>query len=163
MSNNIYEIITKATICKGFKKSINKYEFKVDCIDKVLGCWITNHHYQALISDGIPIIQGSYDIHLWYCVNCDSELLKETVNYQEVMDLVKKDNRSITINDELYPTCKNNPKCILVKLNNNVINIEIEKEMSLKIVGEATILVESKEEIIDNNDTDLKINPNFIT
>ena len=39
-------------------------------------------------------------------------------------------------------------------------HIEIEKQMSLKIIGDTTILVESKS---NEEETEMKINPDFIT
>ena len=49
MAGQLYEIMTKATLAKGLKKTIHKYEFTVDQIDKILGCWISNHQFQGMI------------------------------------------------------------------------------------------------------------------
>ena len=45
-------------------------------------------------------------------------------------------------------------------LENKTIHIEIEKQMSLKIIGDTTILVESK---TNDEELEMKINPDFIT
>ena len=44
------------------------------------------------------------------------------------------------------------PRCIHATLENKTMHIEIEKQMSLKIIGNTTILVESKtnDEELDN-------------
>lgn len=48
MSNNIREIYTKAIVAKGKKLSKCTYTFTLtDCPNDILGCWITNHHYEA--------------------------------------------------------------------------------------------------------------------
>ena len=47
MANNIREIITQAVIAKGKKRTLNKYPFSIEGYDKILGCWITNHRYNA--------------------------------------------------------------------------------------------------------------------
>ena len=45
-------------------------------------------------------------------------------------------------------------------LRNKTMHIEIEKQMSLKIIGNTTILVESK---TNDEELEMKINPDFIT
>ena len=50
MSHNIREIYTKAIVAKGKKLSRNTYNFTLSHLpDDILGCWITNHHYEAAI------------------------------------------------------------------------------------------------------------------
>ena len=49
MAGKVYEIMTKATLSKGTKKTISKYDYVVNEIDKILGCWICNHQYQGII------------------------------------------------------------------------------------------------------------------
>ncbi|MGN1182935.1 MAG: outer spore coat protein CotE [Faecalibacillus sp.] len=159
MAGQLFEIITKATICKGCKKTIDKYEFTLEEIDKILGCWICNHRYQGIIKNGKTIIEGDFDIHLWYSYQNDSFLSKQQIHYTDTIELSKKD-RELTDRDEIIAECIHLPKCIDAKLSNKTMQIQIEKEMSLKIVGDTTILVESK---IDQEDKELDINPDFIT
>lgn len=159
MAGQLYEIMTKATISKGFKKTMNKYEFSVDHIDKILGCWISNHQFQGSIVNGEPQIDGDFDIHLWYSYDNDSFLLKQQIHYSDKIDLSAK-NHQISKKDEIIADCLHLPKCINAKLQENVMIIEIEKEMALKIVGDTTILVESKSNDLEN---ELDINPDFIT
>ena len=57
MSHNIREIYTKAIVAKGKKLSRNTYNFTLRHLpDDILGCWITNHHYEAAIKNKIPKI-----------------------------------------------------------------------------------------------------------
>lgn len=159
MAGQLYEIMTKATIAKGLKKTLHKYEFEVDQIDKILGCWICNHQFQGLIDEGKPKIKGSFDIHLWYSFKNDSFLLKQQISYLDKIDLSCK-NHQLSDKDEIIADCLHLPKCINATLNDKIMIIEIEKEMSLKIVGDTTILVESKS---DDDVNELDINPDFIT
>ena len=87
MAGQLFEIMTKATISKGAKKSIQKYEFTMDQIDKILGCWICNHHYQGMIKNEQTIIEGDFDIHLWYSYQNDSFLSKQQVHYTDYIEL----------------------------------------------------------------------------
>lgn len=159
MAGQLYEIMTKATISKGFKKTINKYEFKIAEIDKILGCWICNHRFHGLIQDGDAQVEGDYDIHLWYSYKDDSYLYKQQIHYIDKIDLTMK-NHCLSDKDEIIADCLHLPKCINAKLHEKTMQIEIEKKMSLKIVGDTTILVESK---TNDTENDLDINPDFIT
>lgn len=154
MPGKVYEIITKATLSKGIKKSISKYEYQVNEIDKVLGCWICNHCFQGVLKDEKTVIEGSFDLHLWYSYLNDSYLLKQKVNYEDIVELNYYDK--IKASDEIVVESLSLPRCIFASLDSNIIKIEIEKQMSLKIVGNTTILVESKAE------EELKINQDFI-
>ena len=62
MAGKVYEIMTKATLSKGTKKTISKYDYVVNEIDKILGCWICNHQYQGIIREHQPFIEGSFDL-----------------------------------------------------------------------------------------------------
>ena len=158
MAGQLFEIMTKATISKGAKKSIQKYEFTMDQIDKILGCWICNHHYQGMIKNEQTIIEGDFDIHLWYSYQNDSFLSKQQIHYTDYIELSKKE-RPIKERDEIIADCSHLPKCIDAKLSGKTMQIEIERDMSLKIVGDTTIMVESKMD----DDKELDINPDFIT
>ena len=150
MANNIREIITQAVIAKGKKRTLNKYPFSIEGYDKILGCWITNHRYNAAFKDGKPVVLGTFDVHLWYSINDDSSL-------------VKKETRNFDEGDELMVTCNREPKCISVNKLEDKVVIEIEKEISLSVVGKTTMRVETKAE----NETwdeleNLTVDENFI-
>ena len=127
MAGKVYEIMTKATLSKGTKKTISKYDYVVNEIDKILGCWICNHQYQG--------------------------------HYQDAIDLNMKDHQ-LSQNDQIIVESQYLPRCIHATLENKTMHIEIEKQMSLKIIGDTTILVESK---TNDEELEMKINPDFIT
>lgn len=163
MANNIREIITQAVIAKGKKRTINKYPFAIGSFNKVLGCWITNHRYHAAFRDGKPVVLGTFDVHLWYNNNDDSEILKQTVSYLNELDLVKKEERNFDDQDELVVSCNQEPKCVGVECQKEKIVVEIEKEISLSVVGKTTIRVETKNEQESWDEIDnLTLNENFI-
>ena len=147
MSNNIREIYTKAIVAKGKKLSKCTYTFTLtDCPNDILGCWITNHRYSATFKNGQPVVLGTFDVHIWYSNNDDSSVLKQTVSYVNDLDLVRKDSRDFNENDELVVTCNREPKCIGVNKSKDDIIIEIEKEISLSVIGKTTMRVETKVE-----------------
>ena len=89
---------------------------------------------------------GTFDVHIWYSNNDDSSVLKQTVSYVNDLDLVRKDSRDFNENDELVVTCNREPKCIGVNKSKDDIIIEIEKEISLSVIGKTTMRVETKVE-----------------
>ena len=157
MGGKVYEIMTKATLSKGTKKTISKYDYVVNDIDKILGCWVCNHHYQGVVQDHQPFIDGGFDLHIWYSYLNDSYLLKQQVHYHDAIDLSIK-NHLLSNKDEMIVESQYLPRCIHANLENKTMHIEIEKQMSLKIIGDTTILVESK-----TSEEEMKINPDFIT
>lgn len=159
MAGKVYEIMTKATLSKGTKKTISKYDYVVNEIDKILGCWICNHQYQGIIREHQPFIEGSFDLHIWYSHLNDSFLLKQKVTYCDEIDLSIK-NHETNQKDEVVVESLYLPRCIHAKLENKTVHLEIEKQMSLKIIGNTTILVESK---TNDEELEMKINPDFIT
>ena len=159
MSGKVYEIMTKATLAKGTKKTISKHDYLVNDIDKILGCWICNHQYRGVIKQQ-PVIEGSFDLHIWYSHLNDSFLLKQKVTYCDEIDLSIK-NHETNQKDEVVVESLYLPRCIHAKLENKTVHLEIEKQMSLKIIGDTTILVESKNE--ETPEINMKINQDFIT
>ena len=78
---------------------------------------------------------------------------------QDAIDLNMKDHQ-LSQNDQIIVESQYLPRCIHATLENKTMHIEIEKQMSLKIIGDTTILVESK---TNDEELEMKINPDFIT
>ena len=112
MSGKVYEIMTKATLAKGTKKTISKHDYLV----KILGCWICNHQYRGVIKQQ-PVIEGSFDLHIWYSHLNDSFLLKQKVTYCDEIDLSIK-NHETNQKDEVVVESLYLPRCIHAKLEN---------------------------------------------
>jgi spore coat protein E len=167
MANNIREIITKAIISKGKKTARNKYTFEIADLSRVLGCWITKHDFQAYFNDGQPEVRGSYDVHIWYSCEQDnnSNIYKTEISYVEVMDITRTGEREFNDSDEIEAICDSIPKCIRVEENDDEVVIEMEKEMAVRIIGDACIRVETKDDNADTWDSieDFEINEDFIT
>ncbi|MFV0394201.1 MAG: outer spore coat protein CotE [Coprobacillaceae bacterium] len=167
MANNIREIITKAIISKGKKKSRNNYTFEIADLTKVLGCWITNHEFQAYFNDGQPEVSGAYYVHIWYSFDSgnNSNIYKTQISYVEAMDVSKSEERDFTGMDEIEAISDTLPKCIKVETDGLEVQVELEKEVAIRIIGDTCIRVETKD---DNDDVwdsfeEFEINENFIT
>ena len=164
--SNIREIYTKAIVAKGKKLSRNSYTFSLsDNPTSVLGCWLTNHHYEASIKQGVPKIVGTYDVHIWYSCDDDmsSKVEKKQVTYIDEMQVVKKEQREFESTDSLKARCLGKPKCLNAFLRNSEVVCEVEKEMQLEISGETCIKVEVKnEDEVWDDFEDIQVNPDFI-
>jgi len=141
------EIVTKAVIGKGKKKYKDSY--KIDVNEKpstVLGCWIINHNFSGKKVNDKIIIDGSYDVNIWYSYDNDTKtnVINKKITYsnEEKINLGDKE----VINEDIIVRSLKQPTCISAKENGNEIDIEIEKELGVEIVGDTKVKVSSIEE-----------------
>ena len=161
MENHIREIITRAIIAKGSKKTTQTYTLTLDHeADEILGCWIIHHQYHSYIDGDKTKVEGSFDLHLWYAYdgrNASSAEMK-TIHYVEDIDVQKNGTTHICANDETRCFCILEPRCMKAQVKEDGrIELVIEKELQLSVVGETTMKVESKD------DLDFDIQTDFIS
>ena len=143
------EIVTKAVIGKGKKKYKDTYQIEVEHEPTtVLGCWIINHNFQAKEVNEKIAIDGSFDANIWYSYDNDTKTTVVTKNItykaEESLTVEQKgtDNKDIIIRSLKQPTC------ISAKEDGKTINLEIEKELGIEIIGDTKVkisLVEDEE------------------
>lgn len=163
------EIITKAVIGKGKKKYKDTYQIDVEHVPTtILGCWIINHNFQAKEANDKILITGSFDANVWYSYDNDTKTTVVTKNIpytaEESLTVEQKgiDNKDIIIRSLKQPTC------ISAKEDGNLINLEIEKELGIEIIGDTKVkisLVEEEEtwdNLNEHEDTINNINTNYI-
>lgn len=164
------EIVTKAVIGKGKKKYHNTYQISTEQTPTtILGCWIINHNFSAQESDGKILINGSFDANIWYSYDNDTKttVVSKKITYTEEEKLTVE-NKNIVNKDIIVRSLKQ-PTCISAKEEGNSINIEIEKELGLEIIGDTKVKISSvdEEETWDSLDSEAeeeidKVNPNYI-
>ena len=164
------EIVTKAVIGKGKKKYHNTYQISTEQTPTtILGCWIINHNFSAHESDGKILINGSFDANIWYSYDNDTKttVVSKKITYTEEEKLTVE-NKNIVNKDIIVRSLKQ-PTCISAKEEGNSINIEIEKELGLEIIGDTKVKISSvdEEETWDLLDSEAeeeidKVNPNYI-
>ena len=149
------EIVTKAVIGKGKKKYKDIYQITVEHKPStVLGCWIINHNFQAQEKNDKIAIEGSFDANVWYSYDNDTKTTVVTKNItysaEESLTVEQKgiDNKDIIIRSLKQPTC------VSAKEDGNIINLEIEKELGIEIIGDTKVKISlvEEEEIWDNLD-----------
>ncbi len=160
------EIVTKAIIGKGKKYFKNNYTLTPENIPStILGCWIINHQYKGFKSNGKIVIEGSYDVNIWYSYDDNSKtgVVTKKLEYSEIVSVRKRtdtnssDDTSIIVRSLKQPTCTN------VDIKDNEIYFTVEKELGIEIIGDTKmkIAVEDDEEpweVIDDevNENTLK-------
>ena len=87
---NYREIVTKAVVSKGKKLFTTTNTVNVNNNPStILGCWVINHNFSGTKSNNQIVINGSYDVNIWYSHDNDTktEVLKETNTYREVINM----------------------------------------------------------------------------
>ena len=165
------EIVTKAVIGKGKKNYKDKYQVSVEQKPStILGCWIINHNFQGKEDNNQISITGSFDVNVWYSYENDTKttVVTKNITYSEKESLTLE-QKEITGKEIIIRSLKQ-PSCISAKEEGNIINLEIEKELGIEIIGDTKVkipLVDEEDETWDIiNNPDIKeienINTNYI-
>jgi len=141
------EIVTKAIIGKGKKKYKNSYQ--VEALQEpstILGCWIINHNFSGRKDGNKIIINGTFDANIWYSYDNDTKtnVITKSIVYQEEERLNLADKE--VVNEDIIIRSLKQPTCISARENGNLIDLEIEKELGVEIIGDTKVKVSSVEE-----------------
>lgn len=164
--SNFKEIVTKAVIGKGKKTTEQNLTINTDSnIDTVLGCWVINHTFNGLNNNGKVIINGAYDVNVWYSYdnNTKTNVLVNRFTYQDTMNVKINDNSDVT-GSEIVVRSLNQPSVTDVNIDKNDIKLTVHKEMGVEIVGDTKVKVsveddfDDYEELEDPEEIDNEIN-----
>lgn len=142
------EIVTKAVIGKGKKYYKNSYTIETEHIPTtVLGCWVINHSFKGTDVGGKIVIDGSFDVNLWYSYENDTKttVITKKITYSEAVMVRQKETTDSSTKDIIVRSLKQ-PSCTNAKENGKTISIEIEKELGIEVVGDTKIKVPIEEE-----------------
>ena len=164
--NNYREIVTKAVVSKGKKLFTSTNSVTVNNPSTILGCWVINHNFNGVKEGNKIIIDGSYDVNIWYSYDNDTktDVVRETNKYSEVINMRERDNGS---GEEIIVRSLKQPNCVKVDIDNNNIVYTIEKELGIELVGDIKVKIEANleedpwDEIVEENTMD-EINEDFI-
>ena len=144
------EIISRAVISKGKKTFTQKDSISVDnSPSTILGCWVINHKFNGVKQGEKIVIEGSYDINIWYSYDNDTktDVVKETHNYSETVKM--RDIESNYDNTTIVVRSLTEPKCVNVKIDNNVINYQVDLELGIELVGDIKVKVAVQDNLDD--------------
>lgn len=166
--SNYKEIVTKAVLSKGKRQFTTTNSVEVVNPSTVLGCWVINHNFNGVKSNNDIIINGSYDVNIWYSSDNDTKtnVVKQTNQYKEVVHMKKIDPVD---GEEVIIRSLKQPSCVKTSIDGNNITYTIEKELGIELVGDMKVKIEVNQdeevwdEIVeeDKEITD-KIDENFI-
>ena len=167
------EIVTKAVIGKGKKTYSDVYSITPEIVPTtVLGCWVINHNFKGYPNSGKIVIDGSFDVNIWYSYDNDTKtnVISKKITYSNTSSVKVKGNTEITPDTEVIIRSLKQPTCSKVEIVDGNISFHIDKELGIEIIGDtkAKILVEDEEESWDliNDDIeeeiDKEVNENYI-
>ena len=169
---NYKEIVTKAVISKGKRLFSTTNSVEVSNPSTVLGCWVINHNFSGTKSNNKIIINGSYDVNIWYSYDNDTKtaVIKESNKYSEAINM----KRNSDMDEEVIVRSLQQPSCVKANIEGNKINYTIEKVLGVELVGDIKVKVETKDEekwdeigeedVIESKEENIKenIDDNFI-
>ena len=139
---NYREIVTKAVISKGKRLFTTSNSVTVNNPSTILGCWVINHNFSGRRENNKIIIDGSYDVNIWYSYDNDSktDVVKENKVYSEVINMR---NSTDVEGEEIIVRSLKQPNCVKVDIEGDKINYVIEKELGIELVGDVKMKVEA--------------------
>lgn len=147
------EILTKAIVAKGEKKIEDEREILVEEeISRTLGCWVINHHYQILQSNQKLYLKGSYDVHIWYGYNEDTQctLIHQTEEFYDEIPYTFTDEKLI-LNEQTELKCYvlKQPTCTALSHDEKKLKVTIERMYAVDIIGETKLTIKVNDVCID--------------
>ena len=111
----------------------------------ILGCWVINHNFNGVKTDNDIIIEGSYDVNIWYSYDNDTktEVLRETNKYREVVHMRNRDSSE---DEEIIVRSLKQPNCVKVDIEDNNIAYTIEKELGIELVDNIKVKIQADDE-----------------
>ena len=155
------EIVTKAVIGKGKKFFKDTYSLTTEEIPAtVLGCFIINHNFKGYEKNGKIIIEGNFDVNVWYTHDDDknTSVSKQSISYLEELKVNEKEASELSNNKDIIVRALKQPSVSDVYIKDGVVEYVVEKEMGIEVVGDTKvkIAIEENEEpweiIEDKND-----------
>lgn len=151
--SNYKEIVTKAVVGKAKKTSSNDFVIIPNEIpDTILGCWVINNKFEGYSNNADINVNGSFDINVWYSYENDSKTTVSTQNFNYTDTL--KVHLKETINDgkEVIVRSLKQPTVTDVKIADGKIEMTVEKELGVEVVGNTKIKVPVEDNMDDYED-----------
>ena len=158
---NYREIVTKTVLGKGKRLFTNHYSLTPEeKPSTILGCWVINHRFEGNKEQNKIRVKGTSDVNILYSYDNNTKTIvsKQTITYDELLNVNKKRESNIGNNVEVIVESLKDPTCTKVEIKDGKIEYDIEKELGIEIVGDAKVRIavdESEEkwdEILDDQE-----------
>lgn len=158
--SNYREIVTKAVIGKAKKTSGNKFSVQTEeNPDTVLGCWVINNTFNGANNNGSVLVTGAFDVNIWYSYdnNTKTAVCTKRFNYSDKMNVPLKNDTTLDNNSEIIVRSLKQPTVTNVEINSGMVDLTIEKELGVEIVGNTKVKIsvedfdDDYEEVIDED------------
>lgn len=158
---NFKEIVTKTVVGKAKKTTSSSFQITPnETPNTVLGCWVINHTFRGVNNNGSVLIDGSFDVNVWYSYDNDTKTTVTTqrFGYNDKMNVRLLENNKVTDSSEIIVRSLKQPTVTNVTAENGIVKLDIEKELGVEVVGDTKIKVtveddeDDYEEIIDEID-----------
>ena len=125
------------------------------------------HSFRGVNNLGKVNVTGNFDVNVWYSYDNDTKtaVCTRKFNYSDVINVPLKDNSKLNNDCDIIVNALKQPTVTDVKIKNDLVNLKIEKELGIEVVGNATVKVQVEddyddyEEVYDNeNNDELNIN-----
>jgi spore coat protein E len=153
---NYKEIVTKAVVGKGKKSSKNEYQVQTEeNPNTILGCWVINHQFKGIKNVGDVIVNGSFDVNIWYSYDNDSKTTVANRKFTYTDNLNMKLDKLDVNNEDIIVKVLKQPTVSDVAIKDGIVNLTIEKELGIEVVGDAKVKIavedtdEDYDEIVD--------------
>ncbi|GAE34689.1 outer spore coat protein CotE [Halalkalibacter akibai] len=143
---NYREIITKAVCGKGRKFCEATHTISPSHRpSSILGCWIINHKYSAEKKGDTVVVQGSYDINVWfsYNKNTKTDVATQTVTYSDAIPLTMQDANILSDEMDVIARAVQQPNTLEATISENGANVDVqvEREFLVECIGETKVAV----------------------
>lgn len=101
------------------------------------------HVFQGTKQNEAIVIEGSYDVNIWYsCLNdTKTEVATQHNTYKETVQIKRKEDTDIADGEEVIVRSLTQPNCIQAEIVNNQIHYTIEKELGIEVVGDTKVKI----------------------
>ena len=154
------EIVTKAVIGKAKKTSGNVYVIETEeKPNTVLGCWVINNTFNGTNNNGSVLVSGAFDVNVWYSYDNDTktQVCTKRFTYNDKMNVPLKSDSVLDNNSEIIVRSLKQPTVTNVEIKGGLIELNIEKELGVEIVGNTKVKVsvedydDDYEELVDDD------------
>lgn len=136
------EIVTKAIIGKGKKSTTDSYSLTTEeKANTVLGCWVINHTFSGATVGDKVLVNGSFDVNVWYSYDNDSKTAVSTKRFNYTDTMKMKSLNDIDVSSEVIVKSLKQPTVSDVSVNDGVVNLNIDKELGIELVGDTKVRV----------------------